>query len=69
MMLYTATAYFNRNKNMKKEDKKNVRQIEKWTAHEDVRHELYRSILGSIIWFAVVGTCVASFIIWFADIS
>jgi hypothetical protein len=54
---------------MKKEDKKNVRQIEKWTAHEDVRHELYRSILGSIIWFAVVGTCVASFIIWFADIS
>jgi hypothetical protein len=68
-MSYTATAYFNRNKNMKKEDKKILRQMKKWTAHEDVRHELYRSIVGSIIWLAIVAVCIASFAIWFADIN
>jgi hypothetical protein len=54
---------------MKEEDKKILRQIEKWTAHEDVRHEIYRSIVGSIIWFILIGACIASFIIWFANIN
>jgi hypothetical protein len=52
---------------MEKEDKKILRQIEKWTAHEDVRHEIYRSIVGSIISFVLIGACIASFIIWFAN--
>lgn len=49
---------------MEKEDKNILRQIERWTGHEDVRYEIYKSVVGIIVWFSVIGICAATLAIW-----
>lgn len=57
----------NNTSKLTKQDKNILRQIENWTGHEDVRYEIYKFIVGILIWFAVIATFIISFAIWFSQ--
>jgi hypothetical protein len=51
---------------MKQKDKNILRQIEKWTGHEDVRDELFRSVVTTIVGAFIIA---AFSIIFYACLS